>query len=77
MATRFDLEVEKERQLKDLILLAQDGDRESYRSLLRGLVPVITEFFLERTDASPKNLDELVQQTLIAVHLRLHTYCPE
>jgi hypothetical protein len=68
---------EKERQLRDLMLQALDGDAEAYRSLLHGLVPVITAFFSEKTDAASNDLEELLQETLIAVHLRRHTYCPE
>jgi DNA-directed RNA polymerase specialized sigma24 family protein len=68
---------EKERQLRDLMLRALDGDAEAYRSLLRGLVPVLTAFFSENAGAASNDLEELVQETLIAVHLRRHTYCPE
>jgi hypothetical protein len=68
---------EKERQLRDLMLRTLDGDQEAYRSLLRGLIPVLIEFFSEKTDASTNDIEALVQETLTAVHLRLRTYCPD
>ncbi len=68
---------EKEQQLRDLMLGALDGNSEAYRSLLCSLIPLIEKFFLEKADASANVLDALVQETLIAVHLHLQTYCPE
>ncbi len=68
---------ERERTLRDLMLRAHEGDAEAYRSLLHGLVPVIREFFLERIGATSNDLEDLVQETLIAVHLRRRTYSPD
>jgi hypothetical protein len=68
---------EKERQLSDLMLRALDGDAEAYRSALRALVPVIKEFFTEKTGATSNDLEALVHETLIAVHHRRQTYCPD
>jgi hypothetical protein len=68
---------EKERRLTGLMIRALEGDAEAYRSLLHDLVPIIREFFSERIGPTSNDLEELVQETLIAVHLRRRTYSPE
>ncbi len=68
---------DRERQLTDLMIRGLKGDAEAYRSTLQGLVPVIIEFLSEKTGGKPSDFEELVQEILIAAHLRRQTYCPE
>ncbi len=68
---------EKERRLTGLMIRALEGDAEAYRSALQAFAPLIREFFSERTGATSSDLEKLVQETLIAAHLRRPTYSPE
>src|SRR3546814_9733395 len=53
---------------------AQEGDAEAYHALMRVLQPWLRNFFARRVPAVW--LDDLVQETLLAVHSRRHTSDP-
>jgi RNA polymerase sigma-70 factor (ECF subfamily) len=57
-----------------LMIAAQAGDREAYRTLLAGLSSWLAVFLRRRV--APVSLDDLVQDVLIAVHTKRHTYDP-
>jgi RNA polymerase sigma-70 factor, ECF subfamily len=52
---------------------AQAGDKAAYDVLIRRAIPVLRAFF-SRSSATANDCDDLVQETLIAVHRVLHTY---
>ena len=54
---------------------AQAGDQEMYRELLLDLGPLLGRF-LSRWTSEPQDLDDLTQDTLIAVHRARHTFDP-
>lgn len=51
-----------------------DGDAESHAALLAALVPLLHAFFRRRLADRGGDVEDLVQETLIAVHTRRATY---
>jgi RNA polymerase sigma factor (sigma-70 family) len=62
-----------EDQLKAWMIGGLDGDAGAHASLLRALVPMLQAFYRRRMGASD-DVEDLVQETLIAVHGRRATY---
>ncbi len=64
-----------EETLRELMIGAQNGHKEKYRDLLNSLRPYLSAYFHRRLrgDAS----EDLVQMTLMAIHLHRHTYDPQ
>ncbi len=54
-----------------------NGDAASQARLLRAIVPIVTAFYRRRMQHGQSDIDDLVQETLIAVHTRRATYDPE
>lgn len=67
---------EQERQSASLMRLAQAGDQAAYASLLVSLTSATRQFARMRLGAVPW-IDDVVQETLLAVHRARHTYDPE
>ena len=63
-----------EAELKLLMLAALAGDRAAYRMLLGGLRSRLEIFFRRRLSEMPGDVDDLVQETLIAVHSKRATF---
>lgn len=61
-----------EEELRALMIGGLDGNAADHAALLRALVPLLTRFYRRR--ASDGEVDDLVQETLIAVHVRRGTY---
>jgi RNA polymerase sigma-70 factor (ECF subfamily) len=61
-----------EAELKALMLAALDGDAASYRALLKALAPHLRAYFTRR--AGSADAEDLVQETLIAIHTKRATY---
>jgi RNA polymerase sigma factor (sigma-70 family) len=59
----------------DLMREAQEGDSGSYRRLLGELQPWLKRYYAHRLP--PAAVDDAVQDALIAVHEKRHTYDPE
>ena len=59
---------------QDWMRAAQAGDQTRYRSVLTALQHWLTRRY--RTRMPPGQLDDLVQEVLIAVHNKRHTYDP-
>src|SRR5882757_3924135 len=69
-----------ETELKTLMLATQRGDAAAYRALLAKLVPRLRAYYKRRMIGAGRGAEEaedLVQETLLAVHLKRHTYDPE
>jgi RNA polymerase sigma-70 factor (ECF subfamily) len=68
-----------ETELKALMLATQRGDAAAYRTLLAKLVPRLRAYYKRRTMGAGRGAEEaedLVQETLLAVHLKRDTYDP-
>lgn len=64
-----------ETQLRELMLASLEGDAASYRRLLTELTRYLRPYFLRRlTPAHQSHAEDLVQETLLAVHSRRMTY---
>lgn len=58
------------------MVAALAGDGAAYRVLLFELSGVLRAYFRRRMAASPADAEDLVQETLIALHTRRETYDP-
>jgi RNA polymerase sigma-70 factor, ECF subfamily len=63
---------ESETRLKALMLAALSGDAAAYRALLAALTPHLRAYFARRVGMA--DAEDLVQETLIAIHTRRATY---
>lgn len=66
--------LEQERQSASLMRLAQSGDQLAYASLLVLLSSLTRQFVRGRLGAAPEWIEDVVQETLIAVHGARQTY---
>jgi RNA polymerase sigma-70 factor (ECF subfamily) len=64
-----------EAQLKALMLSGLAGDAAAYRALLAALGQLLRRYYARRL-ADRASAEDLVQETLIAVHTRRATYDP-
>ena len=67
----------EEPELRALMLAGLGGDEASHKSLLKKLSTYLRAYFkgqLARISRSPLDAEDLVQETLIALHTRRHTY---
>ena len=65
---------ELEAALKLRMIAAQAGDEAAYAELLRALSDHLRGFFRRRLSRDPDSVEDLVQETLIAVHNQRHTW---
>lgn len=65
-----------EDQLKTWMVEGLEGDAASHAALLRALVPLLRAFYRRRVSGG-ELIEDLVQETLIAVHTRRMTYDPK
>lgn len=66
---------EEDSRWSALMAAAQDGDRRSYETLLREIVPVLKRFIRARWSwAGSSEIDDVVQETLISLHAARHTH---
>jgi RNA polymerase sigma-70 factor (ECF subfamily) len=63
-----------ELELRALMIAALDGDARAYRALLGDLRLRFGAFFARRLGGANAEIDDLVQETLIAIHSRRETY---
>jgi len=64
-----------EEALKALMLLSLDGDEAAYRRLLTALRVLLVGYYGRRMGAATKaDMEDLVQETLLALHSRRSTY---
>jgi RNA polymerase sigma-70 factor (ECF subfamily) len=68
-------ETTSEQSLKDLMLRSLDGDEAAYRRLLTVLRTLLVGYFGRRLGPAVKaDMEDLVQDTLMALHARRATY---
>jgi len=62
-----------EAELRALMAAGLDGDAAAHAALLRTLVPLMRSFFRRRMRGD-EDIEDLVQETLIAIHTKRGTY---
>ena len=65
---------ERQDRLRALLVAAQRGDGQAYAGFLRELTPFLRAYFRRRLQTLPDDVEDLVQETLLAVHNARHTY---
>jgi RNA polymerase sigma-70 factor, ECF subfamily len=65
-----------EDQLRGLWLRAQSGDDAAYREALAMAATRLRGYFLRRMRSLPDDVEDLVQETLLTIHLQRDTYDP-
>lgn len=63
-----------EPELRALMVAGLDGDARAYRALLGDLRLRLSVFFARRLGGSGGEAEDLVQETLVAIHTRRETY---
>ncbi|WPB54963.1 sigma-70 family RNA polymerase sigma factor [Xylophilus sp. GOD-11R] len=66
-----------EQMLRDLLLAGMSGDAIAYRRFLQQLGGRLRSFFRLRLSGWPDDVEDLVQETLLAIHNQRHTYRPD
>ncbi|MGP1274643.1 MAG: sigma-70 family RNA polymerase sigma factor [Caulobacterales bacterium] len=61
-------------KLRALMVLAQGGDKPAYRALLEVVNTQLSAYFRHRLKEDPASVDDLVQETLIAIHTKRSSY---
>ena len=62
-----------DKTLKTLVRLAQSGDKGAYRTLLLDITPPL-RFFLSKRINLAEDVEDVLQEVLLAVHKARHTY---
>ncbi len=65
---------DRENQLRELLLKGLGGDAPSYHRFLKALSAHLRAYFRKRLFQQPDDVEDLVQDTLLAVHNQRHTY---
>lgn len=65
---------DSETRLKALMLRGLDGDTAAYRECLALLGDRLRAYFMRRMAGAPGDVEDLVQETLLAVHLKRSTW---
>ena len=67
---------EAEARLRDQLVRGLGGDPAAYRGFLKDLSAHLRAFLRRRLARLPDEVEDLVQETLLAVHNQRHTYDP-
>lgn len=65
-----------EEQLRQWMVRGLGGDAAAHNDLLRALLPLLRGFYRRRMSGQEDEIEDLIQETLIAVHQRRATYDP-
>jgi RNA polymerase sigma-70 factor (ECF subfamily) len=63
-----------EAQLKTYMIEGLDGDSGAHSALLRAITPLLRAFFGRRMRSDSADVEDLVQEALIAVHMRRDSF---
>lgn len=63
-----------ERDLHGLFVQGLDGNARAYHLFLQRLAPLLRGYFRRRLTGLPDEVEDLVQETLMALHAQRHTY---
>ena len=61
-------------RLQGLLIQGLEGDARAYREFLSGLGGYLRAFLVRRLSAMPDDVEDLVQESLLAIHNKRHTY---
>lgn len=70
------MDAQRDRELAKLLALAQDGDSQAYERCLKQLAIVLRRFLANRM-SSRDLIEDVLQETLLAIHQARHTYRPD
>ena len=65
---------DNENRLRELLLQGLNGDAAAYHQFLKALSAHLRAYFRKRLFQQPDDVEDLVQETLLAVHNQRHTY---
>jgi RNA polymerase sigma-70 factor, ECF subfamily len=65
-----------EAALRPLWLRAQSGDEVAYKDCLTRIASRLRVFLRRRMQSTPDDIEDLVQETLLAIHLKRETFDP-
>jgi RNA polymerase sigma-70 factor (ECF subfamily) len=60
--------------LQGFLVRGLDGDSQAYREFLSGIDGYLRAFLMRRLSAMPDDVEDLVQESLLAIHNKRHTY---
>ena len=66
-----------EERLRGLIVLGLAGDANAYQSFLKEMSGHLRAYLRKRLSGLPDDVEDLVQETLLAIHNQRHTYDAE
>jgi RNA polymerase sigma-70 factor (ECF subfamily) len=66
-----------EERLRELMVCGLAGDNRAYESWLKEIAAHLRAFFRKRLTHLPDEVEDLVQETLLALHNQRHTYASE
>ena len=66
-----------EAALRQLLLRGLHGDASAYQDFLKSLSAHLRAYFRKRLTRLPDDVEDLVQETLLAVHNQRHTYAAD
>ena len=66
-----------EEELSNLFLLGMKGEKQEYKHFLNVLSKYLRGYFYKKMQSAPDFVEDLVQEVLIAVHNKRHTYQPQ
>lgn len=64
----------REDELRAMMMSGLSGDARAHAALLRAIAPLLLSFYRRRCIQGASDIEDLVQETLIAVHERRATY---
>ncbi|HOB03391.1 MAG TPA: sigma factor, partial [Casimicrobium huifangae] len=65
---------DRETALRPLMIAACDGNQQAYVTLLSEMAKLLRGFFRKRMLSVPDDVEDVVQEVLIAIHNQRHTY---
>lgn len=66
----------EESELKRLLIAGIGGDAACHERFLRQTAALLRAYFRRRMSSIPDDVEDLVQEALLAIHLQRHTYDP-
>ena len=69
--------MQTEERLRALMVSAAQGDCAAYHALLGALSGHLRGFLRRRLTRLPDEVEDLIQETLLAIHNQRHTYDPD
>ena len=63
-----------EQELRHLLLAGMDGDASASRDFLQQVSTLLRGYFRRRLQGLPDEVEDLLQETLMALHTQRHTY---